>query len=82
MNTDKHRLDIEPQNEKMSLLLSPSKVCGNSTMQEFHKGKHGKKADLAQWSEGFKLQGPICQVTTSSVIFIIILERLPESWRF
>ncbi len=46
-------------------------------MQEFHKGKHGKKADLAQWSEGFKLQGPICQVTTSSVIFIIILERLP-----
>ena len=33
VNTDKHRLDIDPQNEKMSLFLSPSKVCGNSTTQ-------------------------------------------------
>ena len=62
-------------------MLSPSKVCGNSTTQEFHIGKNGKKADLAQWSEGFKLQGPICQVTTCSVIFVIILERFPKSWR-
>jgi hypothetical protein len=81
VNSDKHRLDIEPQNEKMSLLLSPSKVCGNSTTQEFHKGKNGKKADLAQWSEGFKLQGPMFNATTSSVTFLIILERFSQSWR-
>ncbi len=81
VNSDKHRLDIEPQNEKMSLLLSPSKVCGNSTTQEFHKGKNGKKADLAQWSEGFKLQGPMFDVTTSSVICLIILERFSQPWR-
>lgn len=61
--------------------MSPSKVCGNSTTQEFHKGKNGKRADLAEWSEGFKLQGPICQVTTSSVMFILIAECLPQSWR-
>lgn len=33
----------------MSILMSESKVCGNSTTQEFHKGRHGKRADLAEW---------------------------------
>lgn len=49
--------------------MSESKVCGNSTTHEFHDGKKGKKADLASWSEGFKLQGPVYKVTTYQVIF-------------
>jgi hypothetical protein len=72
VNEDKHRLDIEPQNEKMSILMSESKVCGNSTAHEFHKGTHGKRADLAQWGEGFKLQGPIYNATTSHVTYLSI----------
>ena len=38
-------------------------------MKEFHDGKKGKKADLAQWDEGFKLQGPTYGVTTHMVYF-------------
>lgn len=51
----------------MSLLLSNSKVCGNSLNQEIHSGREGKRADLATWGEGFKLQGPIYSLTTNNV---------------
>ena len=45
-------------------------------MKEFHDGKKGKKADLAQWGEGFKLQGPTYGVTTHMVYFPIIKFRM------
>ena len=44
-------------------------------MKEFHDGKKGKKDDLAQWGEGFKLQGPTYGVTTHMVYFSIIKFR-------
>jgi hypothetical protein len=40
-------------------------------MKEFHDGKKGKKADLAKWGEGFKLQGPTYGVTTHMVYFFL-----------
>lgn len=52
----------------MSLQLGPTKVCGNSTSNEFHHGKQGPRADLATWPEGFKLQGPLDATTTYGVI--------------
>lgn len=53
----------------MSLLLSNSKVCGNSLNQQAHSGRKGKRADLAEWPEGFKLQGPMYSVTNKQVIY-------------
>lgn len=50
--------------------MSQLKVCGNSMSKEFHQGKKGSKADLVEWREGFKLEGPICEITTNSVSFI------------
>lgn len=33
----------------MSLLISPSKVCGNSTSNEFHNGVQGERRKNAEW---------------------------------
>jgi hypothetical protein len=51
-------------------------------MKEFHDGKKGKKADLAKWGEGFKLQGPTYGVTTHMVYFLVMinLECFSKSW--
>lgn len=46
---------MEPQNEKTAFSLPKNKVCGESISHEFHNGIQGPRADLATWSDGFKL---------------------------
>ena len=58
---------MEAQNLKTANSFATRDVCGNSTNNEIHNGKKGPKAELAQWSEGFKLEGPI-DGTTSYVV--------------
>jgi len=59
---------MEAQNLKTANSFGPRKVCGNSTTQEFHKGLQGPRADLQEWPDNFKLQGPLFGVTTYAVI--------------
>ena len=59
--------EMEEQNLKTANSFGPRKVCGNSTTNEFHSGKQGPRADLQEWPEGYKLQGPIYGVTRYAV---------------
>lgn len=54
---------MDPLAETVSNSFGPRKVCGNSTTNQFHSGKQGPRADLAQWPDHYKLQGPLFSVT-------------------
>jgi hypothetical protein len=60
---------MDPLAETVSNSFGPRKVCGNSTSNEFHGGKTGPRADLAEWPDHFKLQGPLFGVTNYAVTF-------------
>jgi hypothetical protein len=60
---------MDPLAETVSNSFGPRKVCGNSTSNEFHRGKTGPRADLAEWPDHFKLQGPLFGVTNYAVTF-------------
>lgn len=58
---------MEPLAETVSASFGPRKVCGNSTSKELHSGKTGPRADLAEWPDHYKLQGPLYSVTQYEV---------------
>ena len=53
--------------ETVSNSFGPRKVCGNSTTNEKHNGRTGPRADLAEWPDHYKLQGPLFSVTKYAV---------------
>ncbi len=62
---------MDPRAETVANSFGPRKVCGNSTSNEFHCGKTGPRADLAQWPDHYKLQGPLYGVTQYGVLQIL-----------
>ena len=70
---------MDPLAETVSNSFGPRKVCGNSTTNQFHSGKQGPRADLAQWPDHYKLQGPLFSVThygVISILFRILIQTL------
>lgn len=61
---------MQPVAETVANSFGPRKVCGNSTSNEFHAGREGPRADLAEWPDHYKLQGPFYGVSNYAVIFI------------
>lgn len=47
--------------------MPKGEVPAGSTTHEFHNGAQGPKAEMATWSDGFKLQGPIASTTNYAV---------------
>lgn len=62
---------MDPRAETVANSFGPTKVCGNSTSNEFHCGKTGPRADLAQWPDHYKLQGPLYGVTQYGVLDLL-----------
>lgn len=71
----------EPQNEKQAFGLPDGKVPTGSTYRRYHDGREGEGRENAEWDEGFKLKGPIADVTTYHVNCRLKAESLPASWR-
>lgn len=69
---------FEPQNKKQAFGLPDGNVPKNSTYRDHYEGKYGDPADIAEFPEGFKLQGPLPDTTTYMVIIWFIAESLSK----
>ena len=63
-----HGFYPEPQNKKQAFgLPDGGNVPKDSTYRDHYQGREGDPAVLADWPEGFKLQGPLADTTTYNV---------------
>lgn len=72
--------DWEPQNKKQAFgLPDGGNVPKDSTYRDHYQGKYGDPANLADWPEGFKLQGPLGDTTTYQVLTSPLLRTTTQT---